>query len=301
MSFNPGAGSFSGSSDVALSGAADGQLIGYDSGTGKWTNRAPAITAILGLQTALDAKVAEKNNVIELTDSTNDDFVRVNITDDATPTAGWTDRLAFYFAGRRAGYFNEYGELRARPGKNNSVGFRAMGDATSNADQEFFQVASGGFTDVTFGISKEAINTYNIKKTNTFGSNLGGAYLERTNLNYALDTTNPDLSQVYVNSFKSSWMNEWGALRGTSPHSWGDSLVRAIRDNGDGITSSSASALEINDRRTGAVHPTMWGRKWADGSLVRNGNTMADVYVIENGATPPASLPAGTVIIEKDA
>jgi len=56
MTFNPSAGSFSGSSDVGLNSPSDNQLIGYNAGTGKWTNRNPAIAAITGLQTSLDLK-----------------------------------------------------------------------------------------------------------------------------------------------------------------------------------------------------------------------------------------------------
>jgi len=245
--------------------------------------------------------LATKNNVIELTDSTNDDFARINITDDSSATGGWTDRLAFYFSGSRTGYFNEYGELRARPAKDNTVGLRAMAKASAPTTQEYFQVAPDSSSAAAIGVSKDAINSTNIKKYNLYDTNLGGSYLQRTDLNYTLDTVNPELDQIYVNSFKASWRNEWGALRGTAPYTtgYGDALVRAIRSDADSITNSNA--LEIVDRRTGAGNNVMWGRKWTNGDLVRNGNTMADVYVIENGATPPSDLPVGTVIIEKDA
>jgi hypothetical protein len=58
MSFNPNAGTLSNSSDVALSNPTDNQLMGYDNGTGKWTNQTPDISAVNGLQTELDNKQA---------------------------------------------------------------------------------------------------------------------------------------------------------------------------------------------------------------------------------------------------
>lgn len=106
-------------------------------------------------QTALNAKLDDKNEIVALTDSTNDRFVRVNISDDASPTGGWPDRLAFYFNGVRTGYHNEYGELRARPGKNNTVALRALGwNGVSSAD--IFQVADTSQSTVYFGVSSTA-------------------------------------------------------------------------------------------------------------------------------------------------
>lgn len=124
--------------------------------------------------------------------------------------------------------------------------------------------------------------------------------LQRVNLNFAVDTASANLSEVAVNSVLKSWTNEWGALRGTSPYSWGDALVRGIREQGDGI-GANGQFIELVDRRTGApAAPTnvMYGRKWIDGQLVRNGVLMADCYIRVGAAALPANLPAGTVVVE---
>ena len=126
--------------------------------------------------------------------------------------------------------------------------------------------------------------------------------IEQIDINYTLASSNPDILRVYVNSFQASWHNEWGALRGTSPYtSYGDALVRAIRQNSDqigtGQTALASNAVELVDRRTGANENVMWGRSWVDGHLTRNGNTMADCIVLGAADTVPANLPAGTIII----
>lgn len=115
-------------------------------------------------------------------------------------------------------------------------------------------------------------------------------------LDFSPDVNSSDLYQVVINGTKKSWQNEWGALRGVSPYSWGDSLVRGIRENGDGITATNANFIELADRRTGAPAPVMYGRRWSDGALMRNGNLMADVIVLGGSDPVPVSLPAGTII-----
>lgn len=119
---------------------------------------------------------------------------------------------------------------------------------------------------------------------------------EKVNLNFPMETTSSDLSQVAVQGVVKSWRNEWGALRGTSPYNWGDALVRAIRENGDGIT--AGTAFQLNDRRTGAPAATMFGINWTDGSIVRNDIRMADVYYRASASDPlPANLPVGTIVV----
>ena len=100
----------------------------------------------------------EKNNIVTLTDSTAENLLRVNIDNDGSPTAGWPDRLAFYFAGTRSGYFNEYGEIRARPARHNTVAMRAMGwggAPVSTAD--IFQVANSNSSVLYFGVGPSTI------------------------------------------------------------------------------------------------------------------------------------------------
>lgn len=117
----------------------------------------------------------------------------------------------------------------------------------------------------------------------------------------SLATTNPNASEFYVNGSMKSWHNEWGALRGTSPYSWGDSLVRGVRSSGDGI--GGGNFVEISDRRSS---PTVvsYGRQWASGNLVRNGIVMSDCYLCGPGLTKDtdpnvALLPSGTLIFER--
>lgn len=105
----------------------------------------------------------------------------------------------------------------------------------------------------------------------------------RLNLNYTVATSDPNLSEVAINSKVVSWDNEWGALRGRVPYTgYADALVRAIIETGDFTGSGGAfgNAMEIIDRRI-ADGPARqrWGRRWADGGLVREGNLLPDTYI----------------------
>ncbi len=140
------------------------------------------------------------------------------------------------------------------------------------------------------------------------------------NITYTLATDNPDIAQIAINGIVKYWHNEWGAIRGTSPYNWGDSLVRAIRSTGDGISDGTGSAgsgraLEVVDRRitsppniTTSEHLTpsnvMWGVRWKDGRMVQGGNMVGSVYVLDatqSASDIPATLPAGTLIVRKRA
>lgn len=84
-------------------------------------------------------------------------FLRINIVD--TPgdsnSANWPDRLAFYYKGVRAGYFGEYGEMRARPGTASTVALRAMGHTTAN-DVDIFEVANQDSSVLYFSVNRNA-------------------------------------------------------------------------------------------------------------------------------------------------
>jgi hypothetical protein len=126
-----------------------------------------------------DTKLPLKNGNPALTDSTNDRFVRVDISDDGSATSGWPDRLAFYFNGTRTGYHNEYGEVRARPAKATTVALRAMGFGSGTAN--IFEVAPTSTGTEMLAVSTAAItmtvplnSTANISTTGTIsGSNVG--------------------------------------------------------------------------------------------------------------------------------
>lgn len=107
-----------------------------------------------------------------------------------------------------------------------------------------------------------------------------------------------NLMEHLIGSNVVSSINEWGALRGTAPYSWGDALVRGIRESWDTIT--SGNYLELVDRRSGApadpghiVH----ARRWTDGGLVRNGIAMADAIILSADQDPPALLPEGSLVV----
>lgn len=91
-------------------------------------------------------------------------FLHIHVPDDGTPTNSWPDRLAFFFedgspGGRRSGYFNEYGELRARPARTSTVGFRAMSHNGASVEHEFFQVSVEANSPM-LGVNKEYINLH---------------------------------------------------------------------------------------------------------------------------------------------
>jgi hypothetical protein len=121
-----------------------------------------------------------KNANPQLTDSTNDKFARVDITNDGSSSSGWPDRFAFYYSGTRTGYHNEYGELRARPAKTNTVALRAMGHA-SGSTVNIFEVAptSTGTEMLAVSLTEVVVNvplnsTDDIATTGTVtGSNIG--------------------------------------------------------------------------------------------------------------------------------
>ena len=127
-----------------------------------------------------------------------------------------------------------------------------------------------------------------------------GSYIRRIRLHYAISTGSSDLERVYAGTGGASgaaelttWRNEVGFFRGT-PHAGykDDALVRAVPR--PDLVAQNGCALELqNSART----TTVWGRRWRDGVLVRNGNAMADVLVLATGAGVPAGTPAGTVIV----
>ncbi|MEU8023773.1 hypothetical protein AB0B88_16310 [Micromonospora haikouensis] len=92
--------------------------------------------------------------------------------------------------------------------------------------------------------------------------------------------------------------NEWGGLGGTPPDEQPDApLVQAVTRAG--LTSGqNGCAVEIRDP---AGTATVYGRRWRDGTLLRNGLAMADVLVLSAAAAVPAGTPPGTVIVRRTA
>jgi hypothetical protein len=89
--------------------------------------------------------------------SSLDKFAEVQIPDDGSSTAGWPDRLAFYFwsgsAWVRTGYFNEYGELRSRKAKTSTVSARFQ-DHASTSTVDILQVTNSANDTVYLGVSR---------------------------------------------------------------------------------------------------------------------------------------------------
>lgn len=159
-------------------------------------------------------------------------------------------------------------------------------------------------TDASKPISSATQTALNAKLTAsaTLATPISAPIISR-NFTYALDTSNPNLVEFSLNGKAKGYLNEWGALRGTAPYSWGDALVRGIRENGDGIT--SGRFLEVVDRRTGSpASPAnvMFGVNWSDGRVVQGGANVGTVYALNAGQTVgdiPSSLPIGTLVVRR--
>lgn len=91
-------------------------------------------------QTALNGKLSLKNNaLVDLSVPLTDTVGTFQITGDGSATTNWVNRLVFQFQGTggavltKTSYFNEYGELRIAPAKNNTVPLRVFSrETTSN-------------------------------------------------------------------------------------------------------------------------------------------------------------------------
>lgn len=91
------------------------------------------------------------------TNATARGFARVDL--DYTANGSTPDALAFYYGGSggaggtRTGYFNEYGELRARPALQATVALRCQAHA-SGSSGDVFQVTSSDNATVYLGVSQ---------------------------------------------------------------------------------------------------------------------------------------------------
>lgn len=134
--------------------------VGFADGPGGGTSINAASLAIVeaGISAAL-----RRGETTTLPDSLTT-LARIDIPDDASPTASWPDRLAFYFDNSgtltRTGYHNEYGELRARPAKTSTVAFRAQAHA-SGSSGDILQVTNSSNATVYLGVSSSRITLHN--------------------------------------------------------------------------------------------------------------------------------------------
>ena len=160
---------------------------------------------------------------------------------------------------------------------------------------------SGGLSGTTVQAALTELDAEKVARVETFTSVLAST-LHKVELNFLMATGSANLSEVWNSGKIASWTNEWGALRGTSPYSWGDALVRGIREDGDGIVSTQRCFIELVDRRAGAYTPepksTIWGISWATGTTIQNGIEMANTWVRATPTTPiPVELPANTLVV----
>lgn len=171
------------------------------------------------------------------------------------------------------------------------------GGATASA-VTFTPVGGVGSTNVQAAIAE--LDSEKLAKVDTFTTTLTTT-LKRIDLNYALTTGSANIMELWLNGKLTAYFNEWLALRGTSPYTWGDALVRGIRMDGDGISNNNRCFIEIVDRRSGALTPdtkaTMWGISWT-GDTIRNGIVMNGLWVRNSPTTPiDPTLPSGTVVV----
>lgn len=94
--------------------------------------------------------------VVDLADSLRQ-FLRINIPDDGSDTSTWPDRIVCFWNGTRAGYFNEYGELRARAARTTTVAFRAMAASGAGTSQAILQVTNSGQSTTYLSVSGTTI------------------------------------------------------------------------------------------------------------------------------------------------
>lgn len=116
---------------------------------------ADAAQALDAAENALDNGI-QQGQTRTITDLTNDKLLRIEITDDATDSDFWPDRLAFYFDGQRTGYHNEYGEVRARPARDSTVALRALGHI-DNPSTNIFEVSRYDQANKILEVSRDAI------------------------------------------------------------------------------------------------------------------------------------------------
>lgn len=124
----------------------------------------------------------------------------------------------------------------------------------------------------------------------------------RTDFNHDLTSDDANILENYFNGTLGSYLNEWGALRGTAgPDGYfADSLVRGILRSGENYPGvDSGNMIEIADRRN-PPNVKLWGRRWGTGDMERNGVRMTDAYVSTDVGSDPniALLPNGVLVLE---
>lgn len=152
-------------------------IIDGDPGQIVWGNDVGG--ALNELKVLLGAKLDQQTTI---DDPENEYWSDVVINDDGSSTATWADRFVITFVplagtARPTTWFNEYGEFRSMPAKDNTVGSRVYAgiDATMytarNAETEIFEVVDKreGTRITMFGVRKDG-------RLRAMDSNVGTVY-----------------------------------------------------------------------------------------------------------------------------
>lgn len=117
-----------------------------------------------------------------------------------------------------------------------------------------------------------------------------GATVLRVNLNYAVNTADPNIIEVANNGTLIAWQNEVGLFRArvADNEKW-DTCYRAIQVAGQ---TGTPFAYQNTARTT-----DLWAVNPDDGATMRSGVKMSDVLVLGAADPIPANTPAGTVIM----
>ncbi len=179
-----------------------------------------------------------------------------------------------------------YGDLTGRP---------TLGTAAAANASDFATAAQGATADTAMQPGDAVAQSRD-----------GSAVMWSTSFTGTLDSSATEsIAENAINGVVRSWLNEWGGMRGRNPYpAYADALARAIVETGDytGTGGGGGNAFEIVDRRLPAgVGRQRWGRRWEDGTLIRNGLEMADAIVLGAADPVPTDLPAGTLIARPQA
>lgn len=169
----------------------------------------------------------------QITDPTNEWVKRFDIVDDASSTAAWPDRFSFRFGTDRTGWFNEYGEIRARSAKNSTVALRAHGRGASQSAR-IFQVAEDQGGAEIFSVGRDP----DVQVTNSSKDRFG-MVVNRTEA--ATATDDPDIFQIQYLSTRRTWVNEKGMLRvgGNGTDVRDEDTLKIITDDNPGANAIS--------------------------------------------------------------
>lgn len=103
-----------------------------------------------------------------------------------------------------------------------------------------------------------------------------------------------NLREVYDGSALASWLNEWGALRGSAhSNSKFDALVRAIGRTDYSTATHQGAGYAAMELISQARTSQFWGRHWLDGVLFRNAVKHVDVLLWHTGDPDPTSDTTG--------